>query len=456
MASGLNAECRLDAEYFSKDYLAAERQLAAFGATPLGDCVTDGIHTSIDYDGKSPVRLVSAMSPQENVFDLSRNARISEAMHKANPRTALRKGDVIVSTVGTIGNAAVVDESVLPANCDRHVGIIRKDGYSSYVLSTFLLSRYGKAQTIRESTGNVQLSLFIYKLRELCIPNFSSEFQSQIERRVKTAHAKLHEADKVYREAEQMLLAELGFDGWSPADESFCVKNCSDFIAAGRFDAEYFQPKYAAISRKMCAYRCGSLAASAALVSGLVKEADNTTERYVELADIDANGAIAGCITAAFGELPSRARQRMAEGQVIVSSIEGSLDRCALVTMEYDKALCSTGFHRFRTPTINPETLLLLFKSWPVQQLMKRGCSGTILCGILPDELTKIPLPLVETNVQIVLSKKVRSSFSLRAESRRLLDLAKRTIEMAIEQGEQSALRMMEAMTTKGNCLCIP
>ncbi len=98
MASRLNAECRLDAEYFLKDYLAAERQLTAFGATPIGDCVTDGIHTSIDYDEASPVRLVSAMSPQENIFDLSRKARISVAMHKANPRTALREGDVIVST----------------------------------------------------------------------------------------------------------------------------------------------------------------------------------------------------------------------------------------------------------------------------------------------------------------------------------------------------------------------
>ena len=456
MASGLNAECRLDAEYFSKDYLAAERQLVAFGAKPLGDCVTDGIHTSIDYDGKSPVRLVSAMSPQENVFDLSRNARISEAMHKTNPRTALREGDVIVSTVGTIGNAAVVDESVLPANCDRDVGIIRRSGYSPYVLSTFLLTKYGKAQTVRESTGNVQLHLFLYKMKLLRIPDFSSEFQSQIERRVKTAHAKLHEADKVYREAEQMLLAELGFDGWSPTQESVSINNCSNFIAAGRFDAEYFQPKYDAIAQRILNYHGGTIATSSALVSGLVKESDDMIERYVELADIGASGAIAGCITAPFGELPSRARQRMAEGQVIVSSIEGSLDRCALVTMEYDKALCSTGFHRFRTPTINPETLLLLFKSWPVQQLMKRGCSGTILCGILPDELTKIPLPLVETNVQIVLSKKVRLSFALRAESRRLLDLAKRTIEMAIEQGEQSALRMMEAMTTEGTCLCIP
>ena len=445
-SSELNAEMRFDSEYFSKAYIEANKRLAAFGTAPVGDCVTDGIHTSIDYDASSPVRLISAMSPQENAFDLSRNARISVAMHKANPRTALRKGDVIVSTVGTIGNCAVVDDSVLPANCDRDVGIIRRSGYSPYALATFLLTRYGRAQTVRESTGNVQLHLFIYKMRGLKLPNLSPEFQARIESLVKSAHGKIYEADKVFHSAEQMLLAELGFAGWSPTDDAVSVKSYSDFVSAGRFDAEYFQPKYDAIDKIIRAYRRGVVAASEALVTGLANEDAETDERYVELADIGANGEITGCMSATFGELPSRARQRIEAGQVIVSSIEGSLDKCALVTTEYDKALCSTGFHRFCSTKINAETLLLLFKSWPIQQLMKRGCSGTILCGILSGELANVPLPLVNSKVQRDLATKVQSSFALRAESKRLLDLAKHAVELAIEQGEDNAINVVSSV----------
>lgn len=127
--------------------------------------VTDGIHTSIDYDEESCVNLISATSPRENYFDLSRNAKISEKAHKDNPRTALRLHDVVLSTVGTIGNCAVVDQSVLPANSDRHVGIIRvKKEYSPYVVSAYLLSKYGRMQTFRETTGNVQPNLFLYNL----------------------------------------------------------------------------------------------------------------------------------------------------------------------------------------------------------------------------------------------------------------------------------------------------
>lgn len=146
--SELNLEFRIDAEYFLKLYLERRKILEAFGAVTVGDCVTDGIHTAIDYDEDSPVNLLSATSPKENYVDLSRGARISMSAHNANPRTAVRVGDVLVSTVGTIGNSAVVDESILPANTDRHIGIIRKPNYSPYLISTFFTFKIWKGTDI--------------------------------------------------------------------------------------------------------------------------------------------------------------------------------------------------------------------------------------------------------------------------------------------------------------------
>ena len=143
--------------------------------------VTDGIHTSIDYDKNSGINLISATSPKQNVFNLTRNAYISEAAHIANPRTALRENDIILSTVGTIGNCAVVNTDILPANSDRHVGIIRlNSSINPYVLSTFLLTKYGRNQTVREATGNVQPNLFLYKIKEIIVPIFGDMFQNTV------------------------------------------------------------------------------------------------------------------------------------------------------------------------------------------------------------------------------------------------------------------------------------
>lgn len=120
---------------------------------------------------------------------------------------------------------------------------------------------------------------------------------------------------------------------------------------------------------------------------------------------------------------------------MIVSSIEGSLDSCALVTDEYDRALCSTGFYVLKSHQHNPETLLTLFKSLPIQNLMKKGCSGTILTAIGKSEFEKIPIPLIRQEVQDEIAKHVKKSFELHMEAMQLLENAKLTVENIIENG---------------------
>ena len=47
-----------------------------------------------------------------------------------------------------------------------------------------------------------------------------------------------------YKNAEKILLNELGIQNWQPKHELSYVKNFSDVSISNRYDAEYFQPKY--------------------------------------------------------------------------------------------------------------------------------------------------------------------------------------------------------------------
>jgi hypothetical protein len=98
-----NQVFRTDAEYFNKNSLYLLSKIEKIGYKKIDDVayVTDGIHTSIDYCESSIVNLISAGSPKENIFDLSKNHHISEKSHNLNIRTALKLEDVIISTVGT-------------------------------------------------------------------------------------------------------------------------------------------------------------------------------------------------------------------------------------------------------------------------------------------------------------------------------------------------------------------
>lgn len=162
------------------------------------------------------------------------------------------------------------------------------------------------------------------------------------------------------------------------------------------------------------------------------------------MSNIGRTGEIEGVEIVSGDELPTRARRKVRTGQVIVSSIEGSLQNCALIPPEYDEALCSTGFYVLDSDFINPETLLVLFKSEPIQSLMKQRCSGTILTGITKDEFLSMPLPKIDSEVQEQIATIVQQAFSFRKQSEQLLDYAKEAVELAIEQGEDVAMAWLK------------
>lgn len=168
------------------------------------------------------------------------------------------------------------------------------------------------------------------------------------------------------------------------------------------------------------------------------------TYQYIELADVGQSGDISDVDIQYGSDLPTRARRIVKSGQVIVPSVEGSLQSCALITDEYDDVLCSTGFYVLDSDCINSETLLVLFKSEPIQALMKQRCSGTILTAISKDELLSMPLPMIDDDIQEEIAAKVQESFALRKQSKQLLEYAKQAVEMAIEQGEDVALAWLK------------
>ena len=94
--------------------------------------------------------------------------------------------------------------------------------------------------------------------------------------------------------------------------------------------------------------------------------------------------------------------------------------------------------------SINSETLLVLFKSKPIQALLKQRCSGTILTAISKDELLSMPLPMVDESIQKEIAAKIQESFALHRKSKQLLEYAKQAVEMAIEQGEDPALKWLK------------
>ena len=315
-------------------------------------------------------------------------------------------------------------------------------------LTAFLNTKYGMLDVRRRARISInQSNVNPEELKRVEIPLLSSELQQRITHSFDSAFNLIQSSELLYQESQALLLSELGLADWQPKRQTESVRNFSDVWGAGRMDAEYYQPKCDDIVGAIKGYADGwdTLGNLVRLKDRNFNPNPDTAYRYIELANIAANGEISECMTAQGEDLPSRARRKVSAGDVIVSSIEGSLDSIAMIGTEYSGALCSTGFHVVNSQAINSETLLVLLKSIVGQMQLKRGCSGTILTAINKSELRKVVLPLVDGEIQNEIKQKVGESSELRRQSRHLLDCAKRAVEIAIEQDEAMAVAWLES-----------
>ena len=325
-----------------------------------------------------------------NIIDFARLHYITKDVHKLLYKSHCKREQVLLTMAGAyLGQAAVFDEDF---QCSSNQAIakitLKKDSVRPYFLSTFLNCKYGQSQIERFQTGTGQPNLNLGLIQTIKVPKLNSAFQDNISLCVLSGIDFYRRSNKLYKEAEHLLLSELGLADWQPKHQVAFVKKFSDTQETERIDAEYFQPKYDGIVNAVKNYKggWGTLGDLMNIKDRNFNPKDDVVYRYIELANIGSNGEVTGSTEELGKELPIRARRMVSTGDVIVSSIEGSLSGIALITEEFNNAFCSTGFYLINSEFYNSETLLCLAKSVVGQMQLKKGCNGTILTSINKDE----------------------------------------------------------------------
>lgn len=382
-------------------------------------------------------------------LDVDKYADITQTDYN---KFALKDGDVLFNRTNSfewVGRTGIYyqNDDIQRTFASYLVRLNPKDGILPEYLCTYLSCKYGEWDVKRRARQSInQTNVNPEEVKEIEIPILDINVQQKIRSCFTQANSLRILSQKAYSEAELILHNELGVNSIAVTDVNVSQKRFSDFVNSGRLDAEYYQPKYDEIVDKIfqCQYGHDKIGNLYILRDKNFLPDDNSRYKYIELSDIGVNGEISGCIYEYGSSLPSRARRIVHTGDIIISSIEGSLQSCAIITEEYDGALCSTGFYVLSPRRINSETSLVLFKSTPIQALLKHACSGTILTAINKNEFTTISLPVINKDIQNKIADIIQQSTILRSESKHLLKLAKTAVETAIEQGENEALELLE------------
>ena len=436
---------RLEAEYYKKIYLSIEKKLANYNELgmyvnsincgPFGSSLLDDKYKINGVLVVRPFNLKQLTIENENLVYIS-----EETLHDNNLKKYGRN-TVLFSRVGDIKiGVSNRDNITISPNI---IAVSLKNEFLAKYVAVFFYTKYGFLQIKRQLKISAQPTISTNVIEKLKIP-FFDKLVDRIISKLDITENLMQQANKAYLKAEQLLVKELNIKIENNSNINIKSFNNS-FSNSGRLDAEYYLAKYEALQKNIYKYpKKGNICSIITLQDKNITPKDNKKYKYIELANIDNIGNIIDC-TEDFGvNLPTRARRIVHTGDVIVSSIEGSLNKCALITEEFDGAFCSTGFFVIKSGIFTSETLLVLFKSEILQNLMKKGCSGTILTAISKEEFEKICIPILNDNIQQKITCYIKQSKLLYNQSKLLLEAAKKSVEIAIEQNEDIALNYLQ------------
>ena len=425
---------RLDAECYSPEVVAVYDQLASLETVRLGDhaFITDGQHGYHKVDPASPIRHLTAKCIKESFIDDTGAERLSLETHQKNLRSSCAVGDVLLSTAGTVGNAGIVTANILPANMDQDLARIhlRDDRIDPWYLVAFLNSRIGRLQSERVSTGQVQKHIALEKIREFSIPVCLN--QKPAARLVRTAFAERQLAQRLYNQAENLLIKQLGLSNLKRThrNDPFYINHLSNAISANRVDAEYFQPHFQNVLETLRTKgRC--IADVANLRRERFRPVAEQPFHYIEIGDVSSDGTASASQILGF-DAPSRAQWIVRRGDVITSLVRPIRRLTALIGQDQDGYVCSSGFAVLGPYGVSPEVLAVYLRLPIIAELLDLYTTASMYPAISSDELMRIPFRIPSERSMASITHKIAQSRAAHEKSRSLIEEAKALVEVQV------------------------
>lgn len=448
---------RFDAEFYQPEYLRIETLLKGKKTTfPLRKyCkyIKKGIFDiSPELYTDKGVPLIRTSEIKNPLVNFSTTVFLEPLTHHDHIKTELKPSDIVMTKIG----AYIGDVALLPTNYERYnfsqnvTGLkINQKSIKARYLFSYLISKFGRLQINRIIMLSGQGKIELEDIRDLWIYEASDEFQNVIEERVKASQIFTNNSELRFKEAQEIVLNELGLIKWQPKHQLSFVKNYSDTVQSDRIDAEYYQPKYEKIIKAIKQYpggwdalenlvtikKCVEVGSGGYLDEGIpfvrvsnLSPFEITEEKYIS--------------ETLYNEIQ---KHQPKKGEILFS--KDATPGIAYYCNEQPKRMIpSGGILRLKKKSdkINNEYLTLVLNSVLIKEQVKRDVGGSVILHWRPDQVKETVIPILPEHKQTEIQQKVTEAFSLRKKSKHLLECSKKAVEMAIEQNEKTAIAWLK------------
>jgi len=445
--SQLEVSKRLDAEYYQPEFLAVEKKIKSMPHETLENIckslVSFGAYDLTNYIKwvEKGIPFLVAENIKDGFIDYDNVRYIDESVDEILKKSRVKENQVLLGMSGSVGEAAIA--RLLPAKTNSNQDIVKitlKESFSPYFLAIFLNSKYGKSQVLRLPVGSVQQHIFLWQTKSLLVPTFPDSFINEVEQLYKNALDQSQNSKNTYRQAEQILLDELGLADFEKEMENcpnFSIVNLSEAKVAHRFDAEYFLPKYETLFSKLRTGKIKKLGDIATVKKGIETGAAAYQENgklFIRVSSISREELIDKDQKYLSDELYEKLKKNFEPkiGEILLTK-DASPGVAFAVAEPIEGIICGGILRLIPKERIESEYLSLCINSILGKFQVERDAGGSIITHWKPEQVKNLLVPILPIETQRKIAVLVRQSRETRKKAKELLETAKQKVEEAIE-----------------------
>jgi len=253
--SDLAATGRTDAEFYQPRFLEFDNVARSTGEQ-LGNLFSEIIQPAEFIREYAPTdtgaRFWRAQNIRRGYVDTGNVEFIDWTVFRQVSKSHVQEGDVLITRTGAnAGDCAIVPRGVQSVAVSSHtLRLVPKDVEMGYAVGVFFASDCGRDILLRAVSGSSRPQITKGVLQSILLPGFRP-IKAKLSRLMRAFYRERERTKALYAEAEALLLAELGLDDLDLSHQPTYTQSSSQAWAAGRLDAEYFQPKYCALLTRL-------------------------------------------------------------------------------------------------------------------------------------------------------------------------------------------------------------
>ncbi len=440
--SDVSISKRIDGEYFHPEYIAAEsivllnstktlKVLGKFLIGPFGSA----FHVT-NYDSNSPFRYIRGKDVKPFQLLEDDNVYMPPKDYERLSKYAVKKDDLLISVVGTLGNVAVVPEGLKGIFSCKST-IFRDSSVEPYFLLAYFNSKYGRNCLLRRQRGAIQTGLNKDDLEQVPVPIFNNKIQIEIGSLVRVALEKNQLAKSLYVQAQELLENELRLDQLVLEKSKSYETSFSEVVNGGRIDAEFYHAKYKPYLQAIQNYTHGFIPLKylVNIVMPNFKALNHKNQKveYLEIGDVDiSDGSYNTNLIYSTG-LPANAKIKLNGGEILISKVRPTRGAITIIDNELENKMVSSGafFVCTAKEPIQREIIWLYLRI--IRNLFEKDCSGTSYPTIDSHYLANFPCPLFQDSLAVTITNLIIQSKQAKKVSEQLLAQAKKRVEDLIE-----------------------